>query len=437
MLRFTLIALSACLLTITAQAQTLPIYFESDITTADFVDFDGGTGEVVANPYQNPANSSENVGRIVRIGGEIWAGSKILLEETLDFSVNTTIQMKVYTDAPVGTTVRLKLEGGAAFDNDAETTVSGEWETLVWDYTGQPAVYTDLVFMFDFGNYGDGSETSTFYFDDIKQSYIGEQLDLPVTFEDPLINYGLTDFAGNTSFLETDPEDAENTVARIVRMETAWTYAGTTIGTPGGFVSNIPFSNDSTIMTVRVWSPQAGYNVRLKVENATDGGQTCETESITTAAGAWETMTFDFSNAVPGTPSLASGLGQGWTYNKASIFFNFGLEGWQIGEQTYYIDDVYFGMPPEDEEEPISIDKLAASPLLVHPTHAGNWSVSLQGAMLHRCSVFDVFGKLLFTAEQGAQYFEVPAAHWPSGQYIVVVSSSAGNRSVSYVHSTR
>ena len=51
-----------------------------------------------------------------------------------------------------------------------ETTTSGEWETIYWDFTGEPANFNFLVFMFDFGNVGDGSATSTFYFDNIKQT---------------------------------------------------------------------------------------------------------------------------------------------------------------------------------------------------------------------------------------------------------------------------
>ena len=48
-------------------------------------------------------------------------------------------------------------------------------------------------------------------------------------------------------------------------------------------------------------------------------------------------LEFDFTNEAPGTESLSAGLDYGWTYNMASIFFNFGTEG--LGE-TYYFDDV-------------------------------------------------------------------------------------------------
>ncbi len=93
----------------TGFSQSLPINFEGDIVTADFVDFAGGTATVVPNPLVSGINTSNTVGQIVRDGETIFAGSKILLTDNLDFSVLTKISMKVYTTAPVGTVVKLKL----------------------------------------------------------------------------------------------------------------------------------------------------------------------------------------------------------------------------------------------------------------------------------------------------------------------------------------
>ena len=77
-------------------------------------------------------------------------------------------------------------------------------------------------------------------------------------------------------------------------------------------------------MTVRVWSPNSGTPIRLKVEDSSDPTHTCETETNTSINEGWETITFDFTNQAPGTELLSIGLGFGWTYNMASIFFNFG-----------------------------------------------------------------------------------------------------------------
>jgi len=164
----------------------------------------------------------------------------------------------------------------------------------------------------------------------------GVQIDLPVDFEGSTVNYTMTDFGGNASSLVTDPDDTGNMAIEIIKADGAEFWAGTTIGTPAGFATNIPLSLDNSIMAVRVWSSQAGTPIRLKVEDSNDPTHTCETETNTTVSG-WQVLEFDFENQAPGTELLSVGLGHGWTYNMASIFFNFGTEG--AGE-TYYFDDV-------------------------------------------------------------------------------------------------
>ena len=79
-----------------AYGQALPFDFESGIVTADFVDFDGGTATVIANPQPGGINSSATVAQIVRNGGEIWAGSKITFSNNFDFSNIGGLSMKVY-----------------------------------------------------------------------------------------------------------------------------------------------------------------------------------------------------------------------------------------------------------------------------------------------------------------------------------------------------
>ena len=153
----------------------LPFDFESGITTADFNNFDGGTATVesVMTPQDN-GNTSSNLAKIVRNGGQPWAGSYVNLDSSLDFSTDNYISLRVWTEAPIGTSMQIKLErqsGSGAFSLATPTTVSGQWETLYWDFSSQGVTtYDKLVFMFDIGNVGDGSATSTFYFDDVIQT---------------------------------------------------------------------------------------------------------------------------------------------------------------------------------------------------------------------------------------------------------------------------
>ncbi len=403
-------------------AQSLPIDFESTITTSNFIDFDGGTATVLANPQSSGINTSTMVAQIVRDGGETWGGSKIVLAANLDFSSMNGISMKVFTTAPVGTTVKFKLEGTGSAERDVQTTVTNEWEVLTWDFTGTPADFNEVVFMFDFGNVGDGSATSTFLFDDVEQLSGGAQIDLPVDFEGATVNYTTTDFGGNVSALVTDPFNANNTVIQAVKTDQAATWAGTTIGTPAGFATNIPLTLTDSKMTVRVWSPEAGTPIRLKVEDSNDPTHTCETETNTTVAAGWEVIEFDFLNQAPGTESLSVGLSMGWTYNMASIFFNFGTDGPTAGEKTYYFDDVNFGELVSGITTPEILDLR----LFPNPTN-DQWTVTTGKETMELIEIFDVAGKRLLTLRPNQNNANIDASQFGKGVYVSRISTSSAS----------
>ena len=142
--------------------------------------------------------------------------------------------------------------------------------------------------------------------------------------------YTLEDFGNNVSTLIADPTDATNTVVSVIKGNETW--AGTTITS----VTVIyPLTSTDTVMTVRVWSPEAGVTVRLKLEESGDPNHSVETDAVTTKAQEWETLTFDFSNQGEGTAELNTD----YVFDKLSIFLNFGSVG---SSETYYFDDVTF-----------------------------------------------------------------------------------------------
>ena len=329
----------------------LPVDFEnSQVFNEDIVNFDGGSGYVVNNPQIDGNNPSEQVGVIIRDGGTIWAGSYIELDSYLDFSSNTQISMSVYTPT-TGLTVKFKLEGdnNAQTERDSYTTLSNEWETLTWSFAGEPSnTYNKLVLMFDFGNVGDGSINSTFYFDNIDSfdpSGGLNQIDLPVTFEDPEVYYSLIDFEGNGP--STIVEEEGNHYVQVIKNDESGTSAGVTIGTEEGFATNIPITNSNTKMYVEVYvegTTQTDIPVRFKIENSNDPTQSVETEAFTTVAGEWEVLEFDFNNESVGTAALNTS----YPFNMASIFFNFGSIG--DNETIYRFDNISFGSPLSIEE---------------------------------------------------------------------------------------
>ena len=336
---------------------SLPVDFESGTINYTFTDFNGGAATTIANPQINGINTSANVVKMIKYADQVWGGSWISLAAPIDFSTNKIFKVKVFMPR-VGAKLLLKVENATDasinYQQEATGTVANAWEELTFDYSAIDASkqYQHLVFIFDLGTMGDGSANFTYYFDDVTLTTGTApeltQMNLPVTFDLATVNYGLIGFGGaDASSIVTDPLDAANKAAKVIKSATAETWAGTTISALSGsvatgFSSNIPFTATDTKMSVRVLSPDAGIKVRLKVEDYTDATKSVETEATTTVANTWETLTFDFSAQAAGTAAL----NLAYSYNKASIFFNFGINGATAGEKTYYFDDVKFGGAP-------------------------------------------------------------------------------------------
>ena len=308
-------------------SQSLPITFEGDITTSDFVDFDGGTAIVTSNVSLTGINTSPTVAQIVRDGGAIWGGSKILLSENLDFSVLTKISMKVFTTAPIGTIVKFKLDGsGPSIDVDATTTVSGQWEQLEWVFVGTPNNLNEIVFMFDFGNQGDGSTSSTFYFDDIEQ-ILGPTpptaLSLPIDFEMGEVATDFLNYSGAVASIIPNPQvDGINpspTVGQVIRDG-------------GQFWAGSKLFIDSTIDLSSLWqismkvytTAPVGTRIKLELSNS---GASSGLDYITTVSGQWETATWNFN-------------GQANNFDAIQFLFDFGNVGDGSEASTFLFDDI-------------------------------------------------------------------------------------------------
>lgn len=156
----------------------LPLHFESTSVAYPFTDFAGGATTILPNPFPDAVNPSATVVRMIKNPGETYAGSVIQMAGPIDFSTNKIIKVKVWSPI-AGKKLMVKFEGSpvdfdnGAFETEVATTVANAWEELTFDYTSPtlfPPVNNNdnkIVFFFDFGNQGDGSANSTYYFDDI------------------------------------------------------------------------------------------------------------------------------------------------------------------------------------------------------------------------------------------------------------------------------
>jgi len=319
----------------------LPVTFENPGVDYSLSDF-GGNGSSIGT---DPVDGANSVAVTIKgAGSEVWAGTVIGtgagFANPIPFTpTETQMSMRIYSPA-AGIPVLLKVENDDASlfsEVTATTTMADTWETLAWDFStvgiDTSVVFTRAIVFFDFGTAG---ADDTYMWDDVAFGAGGPvvaPVNLPVTFDDGSVDYELQDFGGNATSLIADPDNAANTVASSNKVAGAETWAGTTVANVSGFESPIPFSATETSMTVRVYSPVAGIPVLLKVEDKTNGAVSVETLATTTMVDSWETLTFDFSNEAAGTPALDLAN----TYDKASIFFDFGTNG---DGSTYLWDDM-------------------------------------------------------------------------------------------------
>ena len=331
--------------------------------------FTGFGGAEDSSVQPDPTNAANKVARVIKSAtAELWAGTTVSNRAnnaiaTIGFTAtNRTITVRVWSPT-AGTPVRLKVEDAAdptkSVETEASTTVAGGWQTLSFNFANQAAgtaalnlatTYNKASIFFNFGTTGAAAGGArTYYFEDLSYPTAaatggggggGTTAGLPVTFDSTAVTYTLTGFGGaEDATVVVDPAGGTNKVAKVVKSATAELWAGTTVSTGANqSIATIPFTATARTMTVRVYAPVAGKPVRLKVEDAADPTKSVETEAMTTAAGAWQTLTFNFANQAAGTAAI----NLSYTFNKASIFFNFGTPGAAGGGGTWYFDDLSF-----------------------------------------------------------------------------------------------
>jgi hypothetical protein len=290
----------------------------------------GGSGEA---PPAAPGAAVDTTGPVVTITDSV-ADTTASGPVTFTFAFNEDVGTSFTADD-------VTVTGGT---KGAFTRVNGTSATLVVtptpNSTGTILVSVAASGALDAKGNGNAATSSQQAFETVVRT----QMALPVSFDVANVGYGLAGFGGaEDSSIVADPTNAANKVAKVVRAAGAETFAGTTItdtraGVQTGLSPKIPFNATDTRMSVRVWSPDAGIPVRLKVEDSADPNKSVETEATVTTAAGWQTLTFNFSNNVAGTPALNLGN----NYNKATIFFDFGRAKAAAVQKTYYFDDITF-----------------------------------------------------------------------------------------------
>lgn len=310
----------------------LPIDFESTTIEYAFFNFGGGEGEgvpIIKNPAPDDVNDSEMVAQYTKVSNsETWAGTSTTLNEPIDFTAGTLINMAIYSpekDIPI----LLKIENKDDPDNFMEviktTTTSGEWEILSFDFSeiDRNEAYSVISIFFNFDKAGNGE---TYYFDHIHQTN-PNPVALPLDFEGTANNYVFQEFDGSPVSIVSNPYksgiNTSDQVAEAYKVEGAGPYAGAFID----LETAIDFSETSEL-TIKVWSPRSNVPMLLKIEDPNDGSINMEVEGTITEKEKWSEVSFNFS-----------GVSKDDNWKRLILFFDFGNPG---KDEYYYFDDISF-----------------------------------------------------------------------------------------------
>jgi Secretion system C-terminal sorting domain len=330
------------LLTLGSIAQNAPIDFEAggegaSWTWTVFENDDNPPLEIVANPDPSGENTSATVAKFTaRDLGQPFAGVESMHGSdigTFDLTAaNAYVSIKVYKTKISDVGIKFATPpGGAQPELKVANSTVNQWETITIDFTsyiGLPET-TGLDQIIIFPDFIDRTADDIIYFDDITFSDTPPAggVQLPVTFEDPALNYVFEGFEGADSNIEANAVsggiNTSATVMRSTKTVGAQFFAGTALNL------DVPINTGvSEVITIKTYSPKANIPVRMALENQTTGNQIV-VDANTTVQNEWEVLTFNFSGLTD--PAI--------NYNKVVVFFEFivGLAG---DGSTYYFDDI-------------------------------------------------------------------------------------------------
>ena len=511
----------------------LPITLE-DGQLPGFGDFNGSFTQAIANPDATGENTSATVAENTVPANAGFAGVNFALDTNIDITTDKFFTMAVWSQVP-NMPVLLKLENasGANAEVAVNTTTTGAWETITFDFsaigqltyesvtlfmnfavtdpatqvyywdnlaqTGEPVgddgincavaipvtpgVYNDAAITVGSGGaaqddaadalwyvytaeadgtininscfsvpegidtrlnvYTDGCDTLTPVADDDDgcdapngfgsivtdvpvvggQEYLiewddrwgADQFDweltftpvaapvveLPITFEDgqlPVFN----DFNGSATQVIANPDasganDSATVAENVVPANAA--FAGVNFA-----VENLDISTLKGF-TMTVWSQVPDMPVLLKLENATTGVN-AERAATTTTTGAWETISFDFSEEGD------------LTFESVTVFMNFNVLG--ETDQTYYWDNLVQG-------EPLDVTQNDLVDIAMYPNPATSVVTLDASQEIATIQIMNLLGQTVSIIEVNNTSSTVNVSQLRTGVYIANVLFSNGS----------
>lgn len=288
---------------------------------------DGTTEPGIVNPGNSNTHTFLEGTFSVKIVGTTLNGktAEVILPLTVTFFAPTDL---LVTITPISTNslgINVKAEakyekGFRVFFGESltETPVTFlEGDVITHIYTN-PGTYQVRVVAFT------GGVATTEYTQNVTAT-VPILINLPLDFESATLPYTFTNFGGANTVVAPNTHmsgiDMSSKVGALTKGNGSQVWAGSFIE-----LSNpIDFSVMKKIK-MKVWSPQAGIIVKMKLENLADNTKNKEVDVTLTSANGWQELTFDFT-----TINLA------YTYQRVVVFFDFSVGG---NGATYFFDDI-------------------------------------------------------------------------------------------------
>ena len=339
-------------------ATALPVTFESNETLSGVFEGDGVTGVPIANPDPSGINTSATVFEFNKANGAAWfSGMFNVFASDIDPSAGNTFKVKMWSPkANINVRFQLEKEGNQGpiptYQVDQTLTEANTWVELTFDFSGTAINLADgydkIVIFPDFDDVGQpAGDGSIYYVDDIIQEVGGgggtppTPPAFPIDFEDGGDYFGAFE-GGATAQNIANPQPTGNPSSRVLEFNkavgSAW-FSGIFFD-KSSRAPDAPIieTDNGTVFRVKIWSPKAGINVRMRLQGDNDGNDATPVDPafnvdvLLETANQWVELTFDFTSQV-GANSFA--------YDEFVIQPNLDEVGQPAPDGSiYYIDDI-------------------------------------------------------------------------------------------------
>jgi hypothetical protein len=410
----------------------LPVTFEENIDYG-LLDFEGTISEIV----EDPTDPSNTVAKTIKTNvAAPWAGTTIGgttgFAEAVPFAEgSTTMTVRVWSP-DANTPVRLKVEDADddthTVETETNTTLAGEWETLIFDFANEAPgtepinynwYFNKATIFFNFGTEGSVAGEKTYYWDDVEFTGSGVEpkplmaADVQDNFEDDgwgtIPEWKFQDPDLGELPIIIDPLNSANHAADYIRSGTfEWTNAQFILEHRMDLsVRNVfqlkvlfPSSND--------YSGSLAPIAAIKLQNSLLGGDawTTQTEVIDTVYvfDEWVTLEFDFS-----------AVSDREDYDQVVV--QFGGEGHFVPGQFHFDDLMLL-------DEDTSIDEKALSQLSISPNPASGIVNIADFRQLATLVVYNMSGQKVLSFNVVPQQLSV--SDLPMGVYTIMATGING-----------